>query len=68
LLLGHRRGACPALQWHTADARYFCGMVTEPARFLGWLPQSLEALAARRCARWIAAGRGCDSTIETEIE
>ena len=68
LLLGHRHGACPALQWRKTDARYFCGMVTEPARFLGWLPQSLEAFAARRCARWIAAGRGCDSTIEPEIE
>jgi hypothetical protein len=40
-------------------------MATEPARYLDWLPKSLEAFAARRCARWIAAGRGCDSTIET---
>ena len=66
LLLGHRRGACSALQWRGADSRYACGMVTEPAHFVGWLPKSLEAFAARRCARWIAAGSGCDSTIETE--
>ena len=66
LLLGHHGGACPALQWRTADARYVCGMATEPARYLDWLPKSLDAFAARRCARWIAAGRGCDSTIETE--
>jgi len=29
-----------------------------------WLPAALDAFAARRCARWIAAGRGCDSDIE----
>lgn len=66
VLLGHRDGACPALQWRAGDAHYVCGMATEPARFIGWLPQSLGAFAARRCARWIAAGRGCDSTLETE--
>jgi hypothetical protein len=66
LLLGHRRGACPALQWRKSDSRYVCGMVTGPAHCIDWLPKSLEAFAARRCARWIAAGRGCDSTIETE--
>jgi hypothetical protein len=66
LLLGHRAGACPALQWHAANARYACGMATEPARYLHWLPKSLGAFAARLCARWIAAGRGCDSTIETQ--
>lgn len=64
LLLGHRRGACPALTWDDAARRYVCGMVTQPARHLRWLPWRWNAFAGRRCARWIAAGRGCDSVIE----
>lgn len=64
LLLGHRHGACPALTWEGAARRYVCGMVTQPARFLRWLPRRWSAFAGRRCARWIAAGRGCDSVIE----
>jgi hypothetical protein len=65
LLLGHRSGACPALEWREAERRYFCGMVTAPARFLRWLPQRCGAFCGRRFARWIAAGIGCDSDIET---
>jgi hypothetical protein len=64
LLLGHRTGSCPALQWREAGQRYVCGMVLAPATFLGWLPRRCNAFAARRCARWIAAGIGCDSDIE----
>lgn len=64
LLLGHRTGACPALQWHEPERRYVCGMVVAPASFLRWLPQRWSAFASRRCARWIAAGLGCDSDIE----
>lgn len=64
LLLGHRRGACPALQWLAAERRYVCGMVTDPAGFLPWLPPRWSAFAGRRCARWIAAGAGCDCDIE----
>lgn len=65
LLLGHRQGACPALQWQEPQRRYACGMVAAPASFLHWLPQRWSAFASRRFARWIAAGSGCDSTIET---
>ena len=64
LLLGHRTGACPALQWRESERRYFCGMVLAPANFLRWLPQSWSAFCGRRFARWIAAGIGCDSDIE----
>ncbi len=64
LLLGHRTGACPALQWQEADRRYVCGMAIAPASCLRWLPQRWSAFAGRRCARWIAAGLGCDSDIE----
>lgn len=64
LLLGHRVGACPALHWSERQHRYECGMVTKPASFLRWLPPRWNAFAGRRCARWIAAGIGCDADIE----
>ena len=64
LLLGHRAGACPALQWREVERRYVCGMVVAPASFLHWLPQRWEAFVGRRCARLIATGLGCDSDIE----
>jgi hypothetical protein len=46
-----RSGACAALRWD--GQRYTCGVLTD-AR--GW--------RARWLSRWIAAGRGCDSTTE----
>ena len=64
LLLGHRTGGCPALQWRDSDRRYVCGMVVIPARFLHWLPQCGNAFAGRRFRRWIAAGSGCDFAAE----
>ncbi len=64
LLLGHRTGACPALQWRATESRYFCGMVAAPASYLRWLPQRWSAFCGRRFARWIATGIGCDSDIE----
>ncbi len=66
LLLGHRKGACPALRWRAAERHYACGMVDDPACFIRWLPQRLSAFASRRFMRWIAVGIGCDSEIETQ--
>jgi hypothetical protein len=43
-----RDGACHALRWDVAAARYRCGLMTRHA---------LRPIVAR----WIAAGRGCDS-------
>lgn len=68
LLLGHRQGACPALQWDAAATRYACGLVQAPARHLRWLPARAEALAARLARRWIAAGRGCDFAAELLVD
>jgi hypothetical protein len=46
-----RRGACTAVEW---DGRgYRCGLL---ARARGW--------RGRLFARWIGAGRGCDSDAE----
>lgn len=66
VLLGHRHGTCPALSWRDNDRRYVCGMIKQPATFLRWLPPRWEAAASRRFARWVAAGIGCDSDIESE--
>ena len=43
-----RTGACSALRWDEAAARYRCGLMAQPA-------------LRRLVARWIAAGKGCDS-------
>jgi hypothetical protein len=63
LIFRSRQGPCPALEWQTqpAPARYRCGLLASPQRRLRWLP---AALARRLFARWIAAGRGCDSDAE----
>lgn len=64
LLLGHRRGTCPALYWQEDAGRYACGMVLTPESYLHWLPARCSAFAGRRFRRWIAAGSGCDADIE----
>ncbi len=62
LVSGRRRGACRALVWDGADARYQCGLMTQPRRFIhpAWLARGVSRLAAR----FIAAGIGCDSNLE----
>lgn len=55
------RGRCRALLWSRDEGRYVCGVLARPGRWLPWLP---AGLARRLAARWIAAARGCDSTIE----
>jgi hypothetical protein len=47
------QGACSALQWDEHDRRYRCGLL-DPRR----------PIVARLARRWIAAGRGCDSSVE----
>jgi hypothetical protein len=61
LLSRRRRGACVALAWDEPAARYRCGVLVQPRRWLRWLPVTLARHAA---ARWIAAGQGCDSDLE----
>ncbi len=55
LLSRRRRGACVALRWDEAQARYLCGALSDPRAVLGarWL--------APLARRWIAAGAGCDA-------
>ena len=53
VLLSRRlKGACVALEW--SGARYVCGaLAAQPQGMRGWLIR-----------RWIAAGAGCDCSLE----
>lgn len=63
VLFRRRRGPCPALEWQ--GEHYRCGLIAHPARYLPRFPARAEGGVARLFARWIAAGSGCDSTVET---
>ena len=58
------RGACTALVWRDGARAYRCGLVEQPAahlpRALAWLAPLLRRLARRL----IAAGIGCDCSLE----
>jgi hypothetical protein len=71
LLSRRRRGACKALRWSEPERRYVCGMLRQPLQTLGWpgtgnspFTRALGRWLARLCARWIAAGSGCDSNLQ----
>jgi hypothetical protein len=53
LLSLRRTGRCRKLRWSDAERRYRCGVLDHGGR-----------LQRRLAARWIAAGAGCDATIE----
>jgi hypothetical protein len=58
------RGRCAALQWDEPGRRHRCGALAEPRRhlrLLRWLPLPVLQRVVRR---WIAAGAGCDSSLE----
>jgi hypothetical protein len=64
-----REGACVLVRWDEAATRYVCGLLADPAACLpAWLrPVPGLARGLRRvAARSIAAGIGCDCTLETE--
>lgn len=69
LISRKRRGACTALQWSDVQRRYQCGMLVAPLQSLGWrgehaLSRWFAGWLSRRSVRWIAAGKGCDSSLE----
>lgn len=66
IFLLQRRGRCRALVWQAERSRYVCGMVSQPASFLRWLPLALDHWAGRQLARRIAAGTGCDAEVDVE--
>ena len=65
LLFWQIRGACRALRWNDAQQRYQCGLLIAPREFLPWLPQRVLPHATQFFYRRIAAGKGCDCTVET---
>jgi len=66
LFLWQRTGRCQALLWDELQQIYRCGMLTQPARFLVWLPLRWQKWFAQRVRRWIAAGVACDSSAAVE--
>nr|WP_296509224.1 hypothetical protein [Rhodoferax sp.] len=73
VLSRRRRGACVALRWEYTARQYRCGAMSDPGEVLLrqwpgiWEPlrKALAALLKKSAPRWIAAGQGCDSTLET---
>ncbi len=59
-----RRGACDALRWRAGENRYVCGAVSEPRTVLPAALRWLSPALSRLARRWIAAGTGCDSSVE----
>ncbi|MEX1165924.1 MAG: hypothetical protein WEK74_03490 [Hydrogenophaga sp.] len=61
-----RSGACDALRWSETESLYRCGVLTDAPGVLGprwrWAAPMLRRLARR----WIAAGEGCDASLEIE--
>lgn len=75
VLSRRRHGACVAVRWIPEVQQYRCVAVAEPADFLRsrW-PARLHSLIpwvspalGRLAKRWIAAGQGCDSTLDWSV-
>jgi len=72
LISRRREGACAAVRWDENTLRYRCGAVLEPYEVwrsslpgaVQWLRWPLGWLLKRLGLRWIAAGSGCDSSLE----
>jgi hypothetical protein len=62
LVSGRRSGACSALAWDEQAARYTCGVLDKAS---DW-PGALGRVAGRWARRTIAAGQGCDCSLEVE--
>ncbi|WP_092762711.1 hypothetical protein [Rhodoferax sp. OV413] len=67
ILLSRRRtGACAALRWDGEHSRYLCGAISQPADVLAPRWRWAAPLLSRWARRWIAAGVGCDSSLQVE--
>ncbi len=70
ILSRRRYGACAALRWE--GGRYSCGALTAPAEVLHaawpsrWLRPFVLPLLRRLARRWIAAGQGCDCSLQVD--
>ncbi len=61
-----RSGACDALRWDPAQSLYRCGVLSEPESVLGTRWRWAAPLLRRLARRWIAAGVGCDATLQVD--
>lgn len=66
LVSRRRRGACNALVWDDTTSRYLCGMVLHPGQHLPWPLRWSASLWRRWSLRLIAAGIGCDCSLQTD--
>ena len=66
LISRKRLGACDALRWDGALAVYRCGVLTDTRTVLGPRWRWAAPLVQRLAHRWIAAGVGCDATLQAE--
>ncbi|MBT0569412.1 hypothetical protein KIK84_03680 [Curvibacter sp. CHRR-16] len=57
LVSRRRQGACTALRWNVQQQRYHCGVLVAVQRW---------AVLRSLVTRWIAAGQGCDCSIEID--
>lgn len=64
VLSWRRTGACEALRWDAVQSRYRCGAITDADVVLGPRWRWAAPLFRRWAQRWIAAGMGCDATLE----
>ena len=60
-----RHGACGALRWSDTEALYRCGAISDAEGVLGPRWRWAAPLLRRLARRWIAAGEGCDATLQT---
>jgi hypothetical protein len=72
VLFRQRRGPCPGLVWEPQARLYRCGVLSAPQKVAkvvlpAWLRFAEPALTrtlAWGASRWIAAGVGCDCSLE----
>jgi hypothetical protein len=63
-----RSGACDALRWDAVQTIYRCGVLTNTEGVLGPRWRWAAPLLRRLAVRWIAAGVGCDASLQVEVQ
>lgn len=66
VLSRRRRGACDALRWDNAGGLYRCGALLDTPALLGRRWVWAAPLLRRLARRWIAAGVGCDASLQVD--
>ena len=66
VLSRRRQGACDALRWDDALRLYRCGALSDTEGVLGPRWAWAAPLLRRLARRWIAAGIGCDASLQSQ--